>query len=107
MLHGGDGGRGVCVLGHATPCVINGTYRSAPEASRFRKGAADKLPLMARGSQLHSSSTRVMSIAMIVIGIGLVVRTLIAGGGALATGLVLGVLFVLAGGARLYLQLRA
>ena len=107
MLHGGDGGRDMCVLGHATPCLINGTYRSAPEASRFRKGAADKLPLMARGSQLHSSTTRVMSIAMIVIGIGLVVRTLVAGGGALATGLVLGVLFVLAGVARLYLQLRA
>ena len=62
---------------------------------------------MARGRQLHSSSTRVMSVVMIVIGIGLVVRTLVAGGGALATGLVLGVLFVLAGVARLYLQLRA
>jgi hypothetical protein len=43
---------------------------------------------------------------MIVIGIALVVRTLVAGGGAFATGLVLGILFVLAGGARLYLQLR-
>ncbi|HTT28804.1 MAG TPA: hypothetical protein VMG37_10380 [Solirubrobacteraceae bacterium] len=61
---------------------------------------------MAGRSQLHSSSTRVMSIAMILIGIGLVVRTLVAGGGALATGIVLGVLFVLAGLARLYLQLR-
>jgi hypothetical protein len=47
-----------------------------------------------------------MSIAMMVIGIGLIVRTLVAGGGALATGIVLGVLFVLAGAARLYLQLR-
>jgi len=106
MLHGKDGGRDVCVLGHATPSLINATYRSALEASRFRKGAADKLPLMARGRQLRSSSTRVMSIAMIVIGLALVVRTLVAGGGALATGLVLGVLFVLAGVARLYLQLR-
>jgi len=61
---------------------------------------------MAGRSQLHSSSTRVMSIAMMVIGIGLIVRTLVAGGGALATGIVLGVLFVLAGAARLYLQLR-
>ena len=106
MLHGRDGGREACFLGHATPRLINGTYRSALEVSRFRKGAADKLPLMARGRQLHSSSTRVMSIAMIVIGVALVVRTLVAGGGALATGLVLGVLFVLAGLARLYLQLR-
>ncbi len=61
---------------------------------------------MARGRQLHSSSTRVLSAAMILIGIGLIVRTLVAGGGALATGIVLGVLFVLAGMARLYLQLR-
>jgi len=61
---------------------------------------------MARGRQLHSSSTRVLSIVMIVIGIALIARTLVAGGGALATGIVLGVLFVLAGVARLYLQLR-
>ena len=47
-----------------------------------------------------------LSAAMILIGIGLIVRTLVAGGGALATGIVLGVLFVLAGMARLYLQLR-
>jgi len=56
--------------------------------------------------QLHTSSTRVFSIAMIVIGLVLIVRTLLAGGGALATGLVLGILFILAGAARLYLQLR-
>ena len=61
---------------------------------------------MARGRQLHSSSTRVLSIVMILIGLALIVRTLVAGGGAVATGVVLGVLFVLAGVARLYLQLR-
>lgn len=61
---------------------------------------------MARGRQLHSSSTRVMSVVMIVIGIALVVRTLVAGGGAIATGIVLGVLFMLAGLARLYMQVR-
>ena len=91
---------------HATLVRINGTYRSAPKPSRFRKDRADKLPGMARGRQVHSSSTRILSIAMIVIGVALVVRTLAAGGGALATGIVLGVLFVLAGLARLYLQLR-
>ena len=64
------------------------------------------VPCMPRGRQLHSSSTRVFSIAMIIIGIALVVRTVVAGGGAFATGLVLGILFMLAGGARLYLQLR-
>ena len=61
---------------------------------------------MSKRRQLHSTSTRVLSIAMIVIGVALIVRTLAAGGGALATGLVLGILFVLAGVARLYLQLR-
>jgi hypothetical protein len=61
---------------------------------------------MARGRQLQNSSTRVLSIVMIVIGIALIVRTLAAGGGAVATGIVLGVLFVLAGLARLYMQLR-
>ncbi len=56
--------------------------------------------------QLHRFSTRLLSLAMIAIGVGLVVRTLAAGGGALAVGLVLGLLFVAAGGARLYLQAR-
>jgi hypothetical protein len=61
---------------------------------------------MPRRRQLHSSSTRILSIAMILIGIALIARTVAAGGGAIATGVVLGVLFVLAGVARLYLQLR-
>jgi hypothetical protein len=47
-----------------------------------------------------------MSILMIVIGIALFVRTLVAGGGATAAGLLLGLLFVAAGCARLYLQFR-
>jgi hypothetical protein len=46
------------------------------------------------------------AIGAILIGIALIVRTLAAGGGAIASGIVLGVLFVLAGAARLYLQLR-
>ncbi len=56
--------------------------------------------------QVHRSTVRLMSFAMIAIGVALVVRTLVAGGGGLAVGLVLGVLFVAAGGARLYLQER-
>ncbi len=56
--------------------------------------------------QLHRSTTRLLSLAMIVIGVLLVVRTLAAGGGGLALGLVLGVLFAAAGGARIYLQTR-
>jgi hypothetical protein len=47
-----------------------------------------------------------MSIAMIVIGIVLLARTLAAGGGPAAVGILLGVLFVAAGAGRLYLQSR-
>jgi hypothetical protein len=54
----------------------------------------------------HSSVTTLMSILMIVIGVALLVRTAVAGGGALATGVVLGLLFVLAGAGRLYLRSR-
>jgi multisubunit Na+/H+ antiporter MnhB subunit len=76
------------------------------DRSPDRPGDLYAVVCMPRRRQLYSSSTRMFSIAMILIGIALVVRTLVAGGGAFATGLVLGVLFVLAGGARLYLQLR-
>ncbi len=47
-----------------------------------------------------------MSIVMIAIGVVLLARTLAAGGGVLATGVLLGVLFILAGAGRLYLHLR-
>ncbi|MGB2711344.1 MAG: hypothetical protein WBC33_07490 [Conexibacter sp.] len=56
--------------------------------------------------QLHHLATRALSIAMIVIGVLLVVRTLTAGGGVRAYGIVLGILFAAAGAARLYLQAR-
>jgi multisubunit Na+/H+ antiporter MnhB subunit len=56
--------------------------------------------------QIHRTSTRVMSALMMVIGVALVIRTLVAGGGAAATGVLLGVLFIAAGAGRLYLQFR-
>ena len=61
---------------------------------------------MPPANQLHRASTRVMSALMIVIGIALVIRTIAAGGGALATGVLLGVLFLVAGTVRLVWQLR-
>jgi multisubunit Na+/H+ antiporter MnhB subunit len=61
---------------------------------------------MQQGRQLHRTSTRVFSIAMILIGVALLVRTLLAGGGAVATGVILGALFIAAGAGRLYLQSR-
>lgn len=56
--------------------------------------------------QLHHRSTNVLSIAMVVIGVALVLRTLTSGGGALALGVLLGICFAGAGGARLYLLAR-
>ena len=54
--------------------------------------------------QLHHRSVHLLSLAMIAIGVALVVRTIAAGGGPLAVGVLLGLLFVAAGAARLYLQ---
>jgi hypothetical protein len=56
--------------------------------------------------QFRQSSTKVMSSLMILIGVALLVRTIVAGGGAVAVGVLLGVLFVAAGAGRLYLQYR-
>jgi hypothetical protein len=56
--------------------------------------------------RLRHHYTRVMSTLMIVVGVALLVRTLAAGGGPAASGVVLGVLFVAAGVGRLYLALR-
>jgi len=47
--------------------------------------------------------TRLFSLAMVAIGIALIVRTIVAGGGAVATGILIGVLFIAAGIGRLYL----
>ena len=54
----------------------------------------------------HRVATRVLSLAMVAIGLVLVAVTLSRGGGPLAVGIVVGILFVAAGGARLYLQAR-
>ena len=61
---------------------------------------------MSKQQQLRLSYTRLMSVILIVLGIVLVIRTISAGGGPAAAGVLLGVLFVLAGAGRLYLQYR-
>jgi hypothetical protein len=53
-----------------------------------------------------SGATRVLSALMIVIGIAMIVRTVAEGGGAVAFGLLLGILFVAAGAGRLYAERR-
>jgi hypothetical protein len=47
-----------------------------------------------------------MAAIMIVLGVAIIVTTIAHGGGALALGLLLGVLFIAAGAGRLYLSLR-
>jgi drug/metabolite transporter (DMT)-like permease len=61
---------------------------------------------MSKQQQLRRSYTRLMSVILIVLGIVLVIRTISAGGGPAAAGVLLGVLFVFAGAGRLYLQYR-
>lgn len=51
----------------------------------------------------HRAVTTVLSVALVVIGVAILVRTFAAGGGPLATGTLFGVLFCAAGAARLYL----
>ena len=55
---------------------------------------------------IHNRSTVVLSVSMVVIGIAIIARTISAGGGALSVGILLGVLFVLAGAGRLWIALR-
>jgi hypothetical protein len=57
-----------------------------------------------RGGGLHQQTTVVLSVILVVIGVAMIVRTLAAGGGAVAIGLLLGVLFVAAGLGRLYVN---
>jgi len=61
---------------------------------------ADPLPLQRR-------ATAVLSGLMLVLGVAIIVRTVAAGGSPLSIGLLLGVLFVLAGGGRLHLARRS
>jgi Zn-dependent protease with chaperone function len=54
--------------------------------------------------RMRQSYTRLMSVLMVVVGVALIARTIAAGGGALASGILLGVLFLLAGAGRLYVS---
>ena len=61
---------------------------------------------MPEGRDMHRAATLLLSAAMVAIGIAMLVRTLGAGGGPLALGTVLGILFVAAGAGRLYVTWR-
>ncbi|HWH92289.1 MAG TPA: hypothetical protein VNT03_00375 [Baekduia sp.] len=53
---------------------------------------------------VHRGTTTVLSTILVVLGVAMIVRTLTAGGGGLAFGLLLGVLFIAAGLGRLYVN---
>jgi hypothetical protein len=51
---------------------------------------------------VHRTGTRILSVAMLVIGLAMIVRAVSGGGGPLAVGVVFGALFVAAGLGRLW-----
>jgi len=53
---------------------------------------------------MRGPATVVLSLALIVLGIAIIVRTLVAGVDGVAVGLIFGVLFVAAGVGRLYVE---
>jgi hypothetical protein len=55
---------------------------------------------------LHRAGSLVLSAAMVAIGVAMLVVTIANGGGPLAVGVLLGLLFVVAGGGRLWLTRR-
>jgi len=54
--------------------------------------------------ELHRGGTTVMSLLLVAIGVAILVRTIVAGGGALAVGVFLGVLFMAAGAGRFWMM---
>jgi hypothetical protein len=55
---------------------------------------------------LHRTSTRILSTVLLVLGLGMIVVTVAAGGGPLATGVLVGLLFAAAGAGRLWVASR-
>jgi hypothetical protein len=57
-------------------------------------------------ARAHRTGTLILSTAMILIGVALVVTAIVVGASIISGRIILGVLFVAAGGARLYLLAR-
>lgn len=58
------------------------------------------------GRHAHRAGTWVLSLLMAAIGVALIVQAVAGHGSAISPRLLLGVLFIAAGGARLYLEVR-
>ena len=61
---------------------------------------------LAEGPQVHRKITRMLSLAMCAVGVTLVVRTLAHGGGPLAVGFIVGLLFFAVGALRFWITFR-
>jgi len=61
---------------------------------------------VSRGRDVHRTTTRILSLLIIGIGVALIAATVAKGGGPLAKGVLLGALFVALGVGRLYLATR-
>jgi hypothetical protein len=59
---------------------------------------------MTTGQQAHRSATLMFSLVMIVIGVALIAQVVGGHGGIVSPRLLLGVLFIAAGGGRIYLE---
>ena len=55
---------------------------------------------------LHRQTTGLLSVILVILGVAMIVRTITAGGGGLAFGLLMGVLFIAAGLGRMYINTR-
>jgi hypothetical protein len=55
---------------------------------------------------VHRATTRLLSLAMLVLGLAMIVRAVSGGGGPLAVGVIFGVLFIAAGVGRLWVAAR-
>ena len=55
----------------------------------------------------HAVATRLLSAALVIIGVVMVVSTIARGGGPLASGVILGVLFTAAGALRILASVRS
>lgn len=56
--------------------------------------------------EVHRGATRLLSVAMVLIGLAMLAVTFTNGGGPISRGMLLGVLFVAAGAGRLYIASR-
>ena len=59
---------------------------------------------MTSPERLYRGSVRAFSLVFIALGLGILVVTLVAGGGPASTGVLLGVLFVAVGAGRLWIS---